>query len=73
MTNNIDNLKAMIDARIKSRDIEKIFDDFIERVTDTVVDDLPFPHDDEDSAVMLLDYIMEKTFAEFNLRYIDNT
>jgi hypothetical protein len=70
MTNTTD-IKKLIDQRIKSRDIEKMFDDFLERVTDTVIDDIPFPHDNEDDALELIDYIIDTMWKEFNLRYIE--
>lgn len=68
MTNNND-IKKLIDERVKGSDIEKLFDAFVEEVTDTVIDSIPFP-DDEDTALELIDYIIAKTFEEFNLQYI---
>lgn len=65
MTNNIDTpTKARINDRVEGRDIEKIFDTFIDNVTDTVIDALEL--NDHDEIHGIIDYIIEATMSRFN-------
>ena len=65
MTNN--DIKKMIDARVEGRDIEKLFDNFIENVTDIVIDDTAHPLDD-DEAIAMMDYIVEAVMKRFGYK-----
>lgn len=64
MTNN-NNLKAMIDERVQGRDIEKLFDSFIENVTDTVIDDLELAQGTDDEVNDAIDLIIEGVMDRF--------
>jgi hypothetical protein len=61
-------LKATIDERVKGRDIEKLFDTFVENVTDTIIDELPHPGDD-DVAMTIMDYIFEAAMRQFHYHF----
>jgi hypothetical protein len=74
MTNNdhITETQKFIDERVQGRDIEKLFDTFIEGVTDTLLDEVAHP-DDDDAANAIIDYIIEATMSRFNYRYVAPT
>ena len=66
MTNNIDTpTKALIYERVQGRDIEKMFDTFIENITDTVIDALELQGDDQ-AMNDYSDYIIEAVMSTFN-------
>ena len=66
MTNNIDTpTKALIYERVQGRDIEEMFDTFIENITDTVIDALAL-EGDEEQMIDYCDYIIEAVMSRFN-------
>lgn len=66
MTNNIDTqTKARIAERVQGRDIEKIFDTFIDNVTNTVIDALEL-QGDGDEMIDYCDYIIEAVMSRFD-------
>lgn len=70
MTNNNlpESLTDAIDERVQMRDVEKLFDTFIENVTDTLIDDLDIDTDDDDLVNAALDYIVQATMLRFNYK-----
>lgn len=70
MTNNnlTESLTDAIDERVQMRDVEKLFDTFIENVTDTLIDDLDIDTDDDDLVNAALDYIVQATMLRFNYK-----
>lgn len=69
MTNNLTpETKARIDERVQGRDIEKLFDTFIEGITDTLIDDLGLVIDYENDDFAEHDYIIEAVMSRFNYK-----
>ena len=65
MTNKLNaETKSLIDDRVQGRDIEKLFDAFIEAATDAVLDDVPHP-DEDDESMEAFDYIIEAIMRHF--------
>lgn len=71
MTNNniTQELIDEIDERVQGRDVERLFDTFIENLTDTLIDEFDIEGDDEVNAA--LDYIVQATMLRFNYRLIE--
>jgi len=68
-------LKDELDAFAARRDVEKMFDDFVEKVTDSMMDEVSHPGYDDDEGepdmdLAMMDYVLERVFAQFNLYYV---
>lgn len=69
MTNND---KELIKARLQGRDIEKLFDQFIEEASDAVIYDLglaKLARNDDDLNDMI-DYTIEQILARFGYKFV---
>ena len=69
MTNND---KELIKARVQGRDVEKLFDQFIEEASDAVIYDLglaKLARDDDDLNDMI-DYTIEQILARFGYKFV---
>lgn len=73
MTNNniTPNDRARIAERVQGRDIEKMFDQFIENMTDTVIEDLGLDMSDDDVMMAYIDEIIDQGLGRFNYALID--